>query len=110
MKITQIYNLLHCFEGRRECVYAKGIYVTNIPFARFTTIRFETITVLRDNHTQRQYTIVRNYFPVFVQFQRAWRRRNKWIKNPRRILARELYGIPIRPPPLRLHHQEYGTH
>ena len=97
MSSVQTFYILHCSGNRRNCVYSKGIYIEHIPFELFQTIRLEKITLVN----QKKFT--HDCFPVFVQFQRAWRRRFKWIRNPRRILARELYGIPIRHPPLRLH-------
>ena len=96
MSSVQTFYMIHCIGTNRNCVYAKGIYIQSIPFATFQTIRLEKITLVN----QKKFT--HDCFPVFVQFQRAWRHRFKWIRNPRRILARELYGIPIRPPPLRM--------
>jgi hypothetical protein len=99
MDSVQTFYMIQCIGNRRKCVYSKGIYVTHIPFETFETVRLEKITLVN----QKQFT--HDCFPIFKQFQQAWRRRHKWIRNPRRILARELYGISIRPPPLRLHHQ-----
>lgn len=96
MTSVQTFYMIHCIGNRRNCVYSKGIYIENIPFESFQTIRLEKITLVN----QKQF--IHDCFPILVQFQRAWRRRNQWIKNPRRILTRELYGIPIRPPPLRM--------
>ena len=99
MSSVQTFYIIQCSGNLRNCVYSKGIYIEHIPFELFQTIRLEKITLVN----QKQFT--HDCFPVFKRFQQAWRRRFKWIRNPRRILAREIYGIPIRPPPLRLHRQ-----
>ena len=98
MTIQQLY-MIHCKSDRRDCYYSTGLHITSIPFEEFTKIKLQKITIVRQQNRGASMQIVYDLFPAFQRFQRAWRRRLKWIRNPRHILVRDLYGLSVRPPP-----------
>ncbi len=87
------FTCIECQFDTYKSIYTKGIPCTKIPFKKAKSVRLLKCTFVKGvvlNH---------NIFSAFVLFQRAWKRRRAFLRNPRRILSRELYGIPIRPPP-----------
>lgn len=83
----------------RECYYTKGVNIMNIPFEQFETVEIQKIEIV--NHSRiNSGKITYDLMPIICRFQIGWRRRMAWVRNPRRILDRELTGRPLRPPPL----------
>jgi hypothetical protein len=90
------YSMIECQFDTYKSIYAKGIYCEHIPFARAKKVRLLKCTAINGG------VITHNILPALQLFQKAWKRRRAYIRNPRRLLAREMYGISIRPPPFRL--------
>ena len=93
MSTPQVYRMIFCGAGERKTYFTAGIYLPNIPFRDYSVIKLLKFTWIGQRHCAY------NLMPALRWFQRAWRRRFKWVRNPRRILARQLYGLTVRPPP-----------
>jgi hypothetical protein len=93
MSTPQYYRMIFCGEGIRQTYFTAGVSITNIPFQEYSVIKLLKFTWIGKHHCRY------NLMPGLRWFQRAWRRRYKWLRNPRRILARQIYGLSVRPPP-----------
>ncbi len=87
------FTCIECQFDTYKSIYTSGIPCTKIPFVRAKKIRLLKCTVVKGT------VFHHNILPALQLFQRAWKRRRAYLRNPRRLLSRELYGIPIRPPP-----------
>jgi hypothetical protein len=93
MSAARHFYMLFCGFGARETYFTAGVSVHNIPFEEYNVIKLYKFTWRGFKHYKYNLT------PAFHIFQLAWRRRHKWLRNPRRILARQIYGLSVRPPP-----------
>lgn len=86
------FTCIECQFDTYKGIYTNGVSCTKIPFKKAKNIRLLKCTFIKGT------VLNHNILPSLQLFQRAWKRRRAYLRNPRRILARELYGIPIRPP------------
>jgi hypothetical protein len=84
--VTTFY-MIHCIYEKRSCYYTRGIYLLNIHFDHVEHISLEKVTLLG------RYKIIHNLYPAFIRFQKAWKRRYRWIHSRLYALRkRELTG------------------
>jgi hypothetical protein len=93
MSAGRHFYMIFCGVGERETYFTAGVSVHNIPFEEYNVIKLYKFTWRGFKHSKY------NLMPALRMFQRAWRRRLRWIRNPRRILARQIYGLSVRLPP-----------
>jgi len=68
--------------------YTKGIHTCNIPFQEFTRVQLQILTLYKG------VQFIYDLMPAFIRFQKLFRRRYKWIHNPRSFLYGQLTGQP----------------
>jgi hypothetical protein len=88
MSRAQIFTIIRGEKNGGVTYYTKGIHLCNIPLHDFTSIQLQILTIYRGNK------FTHDLMPAFIQFQKIFRRRYKWIHNPRWILQRQLTGQP----------------
>jgi hypothetical protein len=88
MSRPQVFTIIRGEKNSGCAYYTKGIHLCNIPLHEFTRIQLQKITLYRGDQ------FIYDLLPAFVKFQQLYRRRYKWIHNPRWILQRQLTGQP----------------
>lgn len=90
--MNQEYNpqtvyMIQTIKNTSKCYYSRGIFLAHIPFSSVDCIQLQKITIVG----KQQYWY--DLFPAFCRFQRAWRRRYKFIKSCIKLVrTRELTG------------------
>jgi hypothetical protein len=88
MSRPQVFTIIRGEKNSGCAYYTKGIHLCNIPLHEFTHIQLQKITLYRGDQ------FIYDLLPAFIKFQQLYRRRYKWIHNPRWILQRQLTGQP----------------
>jgi hypothetical protein len=88
MSRPQVFTLIRGEKNSGSTYYTKGIHLCNIPFHEFSKVQLQLITL----YGRAQF--IYDLLPAFIKFQKIYRRRYKWIHNPRWILQGQLTGQP----------------
>lgn len=102
MSQPRLLFLLHCKGNGRNTYYSNGVSCLHIPFESFTEFTLQVIRI------EKGFYFIQDRLPALKRFQRAWRRRLKWLRAPKRWLIRQQIGMAIRPPPFleeEIHHE-----
>jgi hypothetical protein len=100
--IQTSFYIIQCIrDGGQKSHYMRGVNILHISLYYNTSIQLQKVTIINNKW------FVHNLYPALIQFQKAWRFRNHWIKSRIHALRkRELTGIRIFLPPFLDHSRQ----